>query len=372
MSEFKKRRICCTDEEIENISSEAWQTLLQTTSITSKFKSFENNNVDTTKFIEQENLELNETIKIINPSAHYKYSAIQLHLHEKNEIEKNSCNSSSSSSDSECESEIILKNQQSNITTEKLLPSEFYQLYVNRTKEQCAEELIAPQKSEKWLEARKYCITASQFGSAVGKSPYQSREALVIDKTWFLFKGNAACDWGNEHENHAKEAFCEWLNRSTKYKNKYKFIEENLIKSEDMPWMAVSPDGFIEYMDENGDKQIDLVEFKCPAYLRNTIHHPYSKWPENTPSQYYAQIQGIMGYLNMFRQPKIQKCWFVVWQPHQTWITLHKFNSDYYDTFLFPNLKDWYFKMFLPALTHKHNGLLEFGEIIPMEEIELF
>ena len=298
-----------------------------------------------------------DAICIQNPTHHHIFSAVNLQLFP---IKKPTFTEVEIDGD-EVEEDIVKLPPR--VSPERMLkPSEFYDEFVNRNTEQCLEELKAPQKSQEWLEARKYCITASQFGAAIGESPYQTSDALVVEKVWFTFKGNAACDWGNEHEIHAKESFVEYL--STLKKN-FKFKEENLIKFMETPWMGVSPDGLVEY--DNGD--IELVEFKCPAYLRNTKDHPYAKHPKNTPPQYYAQIQGIMGYLNMHGY-KIKKCWFVVWQPHQTWITEHAFNKEYYDTKLFPGVKNWYFQKFLPALTHKHNGLIDFGQIHPSIELK--
>jgi len=308
--------------------------------------------------IKQEN-NTNDAICITNPSHHHIFSAVNLQLFP---TTKKPTFKEVEIDGEEEDEEIILPPRQS--PDVMLKPSEFYEEFVYRNTEQCLEELEAPQKSQEWLEARKYCITASQFGAAIGESPYQTPEALVMEKVWFTFKGNAACEWGNDHEPHAKESFFQYLT-TTKKDRTFKFREENLMKYADTPWMGVSPDGLVEY--ENGD--IELVEYKCPAYLRNTKDHPYAKHPKNTPPHYYAQIQGIMGYLNMHGY-KIKKCWFVVWQPHQTWITEHAFDKEYYDTKLFPGVKNWYFQKFLPALTHKHNGLLDFGQIHPSVELK--
>jgi hypothetical protein len=114
------------------------------------------------------------------------------------------------------------------------------------------------------------------------------------------------------------------------------------------------------------------VEFKCPAYLKKTTHHPYAKHPKNIPIQYLAQIQGIMGYFNTHNPPPlhISKCWFVVWQPDKTWITIEPFNKPYYDA-LHLKLEEFYFKKLLPAFTHKQNRLLAFGDFRPHEPIRV-
>lgn len=244
-------------------------------------------------------------------------------------------------------------------------PSEFYSLFVSRSEEECEKELQAPQRSHEWLQARKFSITASQFGTAAGLSPYQTSDELVIEKLWNTFEGNAATQWGNMHEKHAKEVFCNFF--SQKYQN-YTFMEENLMKFAKEPWMAASPDGIVKY-EEDGVIKYDLVEFKCPAYLRNTQNHPYAKF-NNIPPHYKAQIQGIMGYLNNHTLMNFSRCWFVVWQPHQTWITEEKFEKDYYLK-LHEKLEKWYFSKMLPSFTHQYNGLLIKGSAQPQEEMAL-
>jgi putative phage-type endonuclease len=326
---------------IDKLTSEAWKSVLQS------------------EHEKKITITDGKTIRINNIQEHLKYSASQL---EWKRSEQSDSDSESSQPSTENIESTHFESREDRI---QMKPSEFYSTYVDRTIAQCQEELKAPQRSQEWLDARRFCITASQFGSAAGVSPYQSRETLLVDKLWNTFKGNAATDWGTFHECHAKETFCAWLKDFMGEKH-FVFREENLMKFSAEPWMAVSPDGLVEY--EDG---IDLVEFKCPAFLRNTADHPYSKWPNNVPPQYLAQIQGIMGYLNTNLKEssqRIKRCWFVVWQPHQTWITLISYDQEYYSS-MHATIKDWYFKELLPAFTHQANGVLNFGDTKPSEPI---
>jgi hypothetical protein len=196
---------------------------------------------------------------------------------------------------------------------------------------------------------------------------------LIQEKLWKSFCGNDATKWGNDHERHAKESFLNWLLKPDVQQNlnmrNISFIEENLMKFCEEPWMGVSPDGILQY-DRNGTICYDLVEFKCPAYLRHSRGHPYAKHSRNTPPHYVAQIQGIMGYVNRHHETyNFQRCWFVVWQPQQTWITLHPFDEEYYSK-IHQKLQSWYFNGLLPAFTHQHNGVLEYGQIFPQTPIE--
>ena len=388
----KKARVC-SDKEIEEMSLEAWIKVLgcgtksQGTYV--KDAGEGGTSAENRPKVIAPNYEITSgnTIRIPNPPIHMSYADARIDLFyaaaaagtpvtvgkraliEEIEVETDSEEDENSEKGVVAE-EIVLPSLNPISVETRLKPSQFYEKFVARTEKECLEELNAPQRSEEWLNARKLCITASQFGAAVGLSPYQTPDALVIDKVWNEFQGNAATAWGNEHEIHAKESFCAWFKGYLKAEEDFEFVEENLIKFSAEPWMAVSPDGLVTYK-RGGKLFVDLVEFKCPAYLRNTLIHPYAKYPQNTPPHYRAQTQGIMGYLNEHHpQWKIGKCWFVVWQPHQSWITEQAFDLKEYSAFK-ETLKSWYFSKLLPVLTHKHNGLLVKGESSP-QEILLF
>jgi len=237
----------------------------------------------------------------------------------------------------------------------------FYEERVCVSAEELQNQLLAPQRSPLWHKAREHCITASVFGTANGTNPYQSAKDLVREKLWGTFKGNFATAYGTAHEDDARfefEAFAKenWPGSRVESPNIYKFVER--------PWMAVSPDGFLH----KPDGTLELIEYKCP--LRQTDAHPYSRYEKCIPPYYHDQIQGIMGHLNDFGF-NISVAWFVVWQQHQTWIMKVPFLEDYWDTKLYPNLHAWYFEQYLPAATHKANGVLGPNEIEPTFPIEL-
>lgn len=256
------------------------------------------------------------------------------------------------------------------IPTEKLTASQFYEKFVKRTKESCELERSAKQGSKDWLEVRKYALTASNFGSASGSNPYQTPQDLVEEKLWGTFNGNALTVWGNEHEPHARESFLAWFREFLS--NRYFFAgrkdfenpifqlkEDNAIKYSEEPWLAVSPDGILEYEDSDGQNKVSLVEFKCPTKDNsNKLKSPYDKYELSIPPYYMDQVQGICGYLNQhkYSKSKFEDIWFVVWRPTMTWITHLKADQDYYKKILKPKLIHWYFKLYLPALTQKYNS----------------
>lgn len=232
---------------------------------------------------------------------------------------------------------------------ELLTEQQFYEQFVQCNEESCKLISTFPQRSDEWINARKYCITASDFGSVIGENPYESPRMFLKKKTMCSFQGNTFTEYGKQNEIHAKDCFLEWF---ASFDPTATFREVNLIKFHQTPWMAVSPDGLIDTI----DNQVDLVEFKCPAKCKDTNVHPYNKYPKNTPPQYYAQIQGIAGYLKS-NGIQIRNIWFVVWQPKRMYITLHSFDEEYYNN-MFNKLKKFYFDHLLPCFTKKYNGQL--------------
>lgn len=299
--------------------------------------------------------------------------------------------------------------------------TEFYDRFVKRTPEACVAELMAPQRSAEWLAARKHAITASNFGAASGNNKYQSPGDLVIDKLWGAFQGNEATRYGTYHEpdaRHSLEALLDGPLKATLVDQyikglkassstdgsklnpdaigatlQYALFETGLLKHADQPWMAVSPDGILCLVGPSQPEPVWLlVEYKCPARLRDSEEHPYKKAPYNVPEYYMDQMQGIMGLFNKYSELQAIGHWstgadtstyggptgggpggtptggtsgagplaalFVVWQPHQLHVTLVPFQKDYYFKTLEPALEAWYFERYLPLATLQHNGQL--------------
>jgi len=64
-----------------------------------------------------------------------------------------------------------------------------------------------PQGTQEWLDARKYRLTASNFGAAAGRNRFRSPEQLVQDMLYGEFKGNDATRWGSQMESVALDAY---------------------------------------------------------------------------------------------------------------------------------------------------------------------
>jgi len=264
---------------------------------------------------------------------------------------------------------------------QRLTASQFYAKFVERTSAQCAGEAQAAQGSQAWKDSRAYCITGSQFGSALGLSVFQSVEDVLREKAWPKFNGNAMTEWGNKHEPHARESLCwsfgAYLRRRYAAAGNasepwYELKEYGLLKRRGAAWAGMSPDGVLTYKDADGAVKTALVEFKCPAGRRDTETHPYGAYDPPVPPYYEAQVQGGAHLLSSGRLPvafpPFDEIWFVVWQARRTFVTRLRVDA-VAGADLFRRLREYYFTRQLPVLTHKYNGVLDEDQIYPSDKV---
>jgi putative phage-type endonuclease len=212
-----------------------------------------------------------------------------------------------------------------------------------------------PQGSQPWLDARKNRLTASNFGAAVGLNRYKSPNGLLKDMLWNTFKGNAATRWGSEHEDVARDAYIAKIqaeiDAGTSPYTSIRVEETGLAVNPGRPWLGSSPDGVVHVTTPDGNAHKFLLEIKCP--FRKEFYDP------PVPVYYNCQIQGVMANMDL------PHCDFVVWTPTGMQITRVDFDTEFWDTTLFPKLKAFYFDRYLQAFVDKTNGVLKHGEIKP-------
>ena len=100
-----------------------------------------------------------------------------------------------------------------------------------------------------------------------------------------------------------------------------------LVVHDKWSWLAFSSDGEANSL---GDKY--LIEIKCPKA-------PYTE----IPKYYYEQVTFGMQLLGL------EYCDFIVWTPEHFSIKRFAFNADYWESYMFPRMEDFYMNKFLPA-----------------------
>lgn len=237
-------------------------------------------------------------------------------------------------------------------------PQSFFDAVVARTLEACVRGESYPQGTTEWLRERMFCITASQFGAAIGQG-FVPGEAGILELLRDKLAGGIAktvqMAWGSAMERLAMEAYAEWLRA---HEPGAEILEATgLCKHPESPWKGVSPDGIVKIRKADGSTAFRLVEFKCPFFLSHVRgKHPYGKHSDFIAPYYYSQIQGIMGsFRDAGRDQPMLECDFVVWQPQRIWVTRVPFDAKYYDDTLLPGLRTFYFDRLLPAFVRAAN-----------------
>jgi hypothetical protein len=259
---------------------------------------------------------------------------------------------------------------------------------------------------KKELDRRDLRFTGSIAGLATNCRAYyrqysaqQNFVEFLRDKIWYQnVDDKGPLTHGHRYEEAARQEFLVWY-RSTYGKRKAKVLEFPMKSSPQCPWVGISVDGILyDNEDEDGDDEKNdnnqeekditnkedndskdkdplqqrptpqsVVEIKCPFFNMHTQHHPFS--PSYVKPEYMSQIQLYAGYLNRYFSDKfnITSIYFVVWQPHQTFITYVHVDDSYYVN-LMKNMQKAYFLYFLPCLIARERKELGYKELLPSVE----
>lgn len=229
-------------------------------------------------------------------------------------------------------------------------PEEIAQFLVELviTDEQRRQIMYAPQRTDEWKAHREKRITASNFGAAAGHNPkYCKIPKLLKQMLWPEHFTSEDIERGIKMEPHIFQQAEVYFNKYYSKEN-YESIwleEVGLYISKTHAWMAASSDGLLHLDDET-----ITIEIKAPKKLPKIIH-----------TYYYDQIQGTMACLG------IKEAWFITYGVDKTDYRKFEFNEQYWSDHLFPALEYFYMKLYLPRLIWKKRGLLDYGEINPIE-----
>lgn len=194
------------------------------------------------------------------------------------------------------------------------------------------------QRTDAWYTARKDLITASDVASVLGKSKYQSRNALLKKKVYPSTKTftSPAMQHGIINEDIARDKFCDAYNLECK--------EVGLFIHPEYDWLGGSPDGIC-----NDGR---LVEIKCP--LSREIKH-------SVPEHYFPQVQICMEILD------IEECYFIQYQEETI------FRDEILDVLIVERDREWFLDA-LPKLDAFWKEVLHartYGIIDPKKVINL-
>ena len=248
----------------------------------------------------------------------------------------------------------------------------------NVTPEQIEKIKVIDQRSDEWLNARKFRLTASNFGAAAGHCKHNPPMGLVRDMLWHVFQGNEMTRYGTENEQQAFDAYqahgvlaqMDEVLAGTRPAHRVGFLanEVGLHIHPEHHWLGVSPDGLVDAVDPaTGAVKRHLIEIKCPWKCKNRPLHsgddfyPVEDLPGGLqlpiPHYYFDQMQGIMGALGL---PFAE---FIVWTSKEMQITHVPFLPGYWKNELFPALRAFYFDKFVPAAVRFLNGELLPGNV---------
>lgn len=192
------------------------------------------------------------------------------------------------------------------------------------------------QGTQEWLTVRKYRITGSNFGAAVGRNPFQSPQQLAQEMLVPTFVSNDATRWGNKMEGTARDYYVEQQRGALSTQRgvdvsevDFSVTESGLHIWDRLPIIAASPDGHVHEYGDSG-----LLEIKCPFS---------GKMMATIPDYYIDQLQGLMAVLG-YRWAD-----FVVWTEGEKTIRRIPFDEEYWEGSLLPGIKAFYRDIFLPA-----------------------
>ena len=285
------------------------------------------------------------------------------------------------------------------------------------TAEQQAAIAALEQRTPGWHEARRGNqttnqpprLTASKFGAAAGHESASERQKLLVNMVW------PECDvvspfarkymqYGNDHEDVGRRIYAADRKINPAYRDpRCRIYETGLVVSLEHGWLGASPDGVVEepvgarlqtpasnphhmcapyviqhpagfaaYLSEvlpeadpvwGDDTPIERggIEIKCPAARDKVLYSTQKEHAEHAfPWKYFDQVQGAMAVNNWPWNDT------VVYTPTCTEVIRFHRDPVYWEGTLFPALKSFYFKDFLPLWERRRAGKLSKGSIIPM------
>ena len=270
---------------------------------------------------------------------------------------------------------------------------------------------IGNETNEEWLFYRNHRITGSKIASIVDHSPFSKKKDLLLNMLWNInnITFRAPLIHGNKHEESADLVFANWFCHQCEQDQTIDSFDLTypgiiLSRKRNFEHFGYSPDGLVTVYYKDGSKACHLLEYKAPYSKRFTNHeyegHIYktmmiptpflpdgrknpsykkhSKCKEiGVPIYYYDQIMFGMHLLYhegiVFPKSKNMDiyCYFTVWTFGKCNIYKVPWDRDY-SLALIQKATSFWREIYLPKLFLKHKGLLKYGEVEEIEEINVF
>ncbi|KAK7477395.1 hypothetical protein BaRGS_00031371 [Batillaria attramentaria] len=211
-------------------------------------------------------------------------------------------------------------------------------------------------RCKEWHMARVGRITSSHFGEICKKRKDTKPDNLI--KTIMQYRDpfdNTHTKWGRDHEPAARR---QYQNRMKQGLHSELSVQKcGLLVSEDVPYLATSPDGLVHCT--HCSPAQGLVEVKCPSSYRNVTPEEASRDKNffcalvgddvclKKDHNYYYQVQGQMGISGR------SWCDFVVWTLKGMSVERIPFDEGLWQAIL-TKLKDFYVGAVIPEIfTHR-------------------
>ena len=240
----------------------------------------------------------------------------------------------------------------------------FYETRVKITtineQKQIADSTIGQASNENWHRERKIRITASRFKEVACRKKFPCDKLVERLTTKHNFK-TSHTEWGKQAEPIALAQY-----KTLKEQEGYTIFGRDLglIVNPNFPYLAASPDWFVELRKPGSENQCGLVEVTSLSkysHLTPVEAAEFSAFYSvvngqleiDTSHAYFYQIQGQMAVCG------IDWCDLVVWTPKGTAVQRIRRDSEFWSE-VFPSLKTFYFRYILPELNNQNEiALLE-------------
>ena len=120
----------------------------------------------------------------------------------------------------------------------------------------------------KWKTERRIRITSSNVGKIAKRRKSTPVGNLVCQLLYTTFQGNASTAWGLSQEEASSHQYLKWLREDQGSSTATVTINCGLVISTSYPWLAATPDGWVE--DPKATLTRGIVEFKNPHRYKDT------------------------------------------------------------------------------------------------------